>query len=51
MTTMTARKPTKLESLFCGVVAGGVESAVTYPTEFLKTQVQFAANRHKVDYQ
>ncbi|KAL7420952.1 hypothetical protein Q5752_004906 [Cryptotrichosporon argae] len=37
------RKPRQLESLFAGVVAGGVEGAATYPAEFLKTKAQFAS--------
>ncbi|WVR08893.1 hypothetical protein IAU60_005952 [Kwoniella sp. DSM 27419] len=32
---------TPYQSLFAGVVAGAVEGAVTYPTEYIKTRAQF----------
>ncbi|KAI9637767.1 citrate transporter [Dioszegia hungarica] len=41
----THRKPTQYESLLAGIVAGGVEGAVTYPAEFVKTRAQFTANK------
>lgn len=34
--------PTALQSLFAGATAGAVEGFLTYPTEFVKTQVQLA---------
>lgn len=43
--TTTHRKPTQLESLAAGVIAGAVEGAVTYPAEFLKTKAQFASSK------
>jgi hypothetical protein len=39
------RKPTQLESLAAGVIAGAVEGAATYPAEFLKTKAQFASSK------
>jgi hypothetical protein len=38
-----SRKPSQYESLLAGIIAGSVEGAVTYPTEFVKTQAQFAS--------
>jgi solute carrier family 25 citrate transporter 1 len=35
------RKPTQLESLSAGMVAGAVEGFITYPAEFVKTKAQF----------
>jgi solute carrier family 25 citrate transporter 1 len=40
-----SRKPSQLASLFCGVTAGAVEGAITYPTEFVKTQAQFSTTK------
>ncbi|GFZ50349.1 Tricarboxylate transport protein [Saitozyma sp. JCM 24511] len=40
-----ARKPSQLASLFCGVTAGAVEGAITYPTEFVKTRAQFSTTK------
>ncbi|KAG9290671.1 hypothetical protein G9A89_011634 [Geosiphon pyriformis] len=34
------KKDRPLQSLFAGLVAGGVEATITYPTEFIKTQLQ-----------
>lgn len=44
MPSATHRKPTQIESLFAGMVAGGVEGAVTYPAEFVKTRAQFSGS-------
>jgi solute carrier family 25 citrate transporter 1 len=41
-------KPSQFKSLFCGVVAGSVEGFITYPTEYVKTQAQFAAKKGSV---
>jgi hypothetical protein len=41
----THRRPNQYESLLAGIVAGGVEGAVTYPAEYLKTRAQFTANK------
>jgi solute carrier family 25 citrate transporter 1 len=41
-------KPNQFKSLFCGVVAGSVEGFITYPTEYVKTQAQFAAKKGAV---
>ncbi|KAJ9101684.1 hypothetical protein QFC21_003022 [Naganishia friedmannii] len=35
-------KPTQIQSLLAGIVAGAVEGAVTYPAEFTKTKAQFS---------
>ncbi|KAJ3346094.1 threonine synthase [Entophlyctis luteolus] len=33
-------KPTAFQSLAAGVIAGAIEGTITYPTEFVKTQLQ-----------
>lgn len=38
------RKPTQVESLMAGVVAGAVEGFATYPAEFVKTKAQFSSS-------
>ncbi|KAG9249812.1 mitochondrial carrier domain-containing protein [Emericellopsis atlantica] len=37
---MAASPPTPLQSILAGGAAGGVESLVTYPTEYIKTRMQ-----------
>ena len=39
----TGEKP--LASLLAGATAGAIEGFVTYPTEYAKTQLQFAAGK------
>ncbi|KAI8829396.1 mitochondrial tricarboxylate transporter [Chytriomyces cf. hyalinus JEL632] len=36
----TQQKPTAFQSIAAGMIAGGIEATVTYPTEFVKTQLQ-----------
>ncbi|KAJ3262969.1 threonine synthase [Chytriomyces hyalinus] len=36
----TADKPTAFQSIAAGMIAGGIEATITYPTEFVKTQLQ-----------
>lgn len=40
MSTAPKAKPSSLDSLTAGVVAGCVEGGLTYPAEFLKTKSQ-----------
>lgn len=45
--SVAAAKPKSekpLASLFAGATAGAIEGFVTYPTEFAKTQLQFASS-------
>lgn len=42
-TTSSSEKP--LASLLAGTTAGAIEGFVTYPTEYAKTQLQFAAGQ------
>ncbi|CAJ0843048.1 2995_t:CDS:10 [Entrophospora sp. SA101] len=35
-------------SLLAGSIAGGVEATITYPTEFIKTQLQLQDNNNKI---
>ncbi|PWN32399.1 mitochondrial carrier [Meira miltonrushii] len=39
------RQEKPFNSLFAGALAGAIEGFVTYPTEFVKTQAQFAASQ------
>lgn len=45
--TAQAQKPTEnaVASLLAGATAGAFEGFVTYPTEYAKTQLQFAAGK------
>ncbi|ORY48632.1 mitochondrial carrier [Rhizoclosmatium globosum] len=40
MSSKTEKKPTAFQSVTAGIIAGAIEATITYPTEFVKTQLQ-----------
>ncbi|KAJ3076750.1 hypothetical protein HDU98_000630 [Podochytrium sp. JEL0797] len=41
------KKPTAFQSITAGVIAGAIEATITYPTEFVKTQLQLQGKLSK----
>ncbi|KAI8621363.1 mitochondrial tricarboxylate transporter [Chytriomyces sp. MP71] len=42
------KKPTAFQSVTAGMIAGAIEATITYPTEFVKTQLQLQGKLSKV---